>query len=357
MIDPYGIFNMPRCNWLNETKPAAATKVRIAKPYQVTDIAPKTIIMGNSRPEMGLSPNSRCWDESMKPVFNLAIPGLGFYAQTRYLQHALESSQVKQVYFAVDFMDFTVNAEHNHPLNWPPTHTADFENRLLIKFNGKQNSGHFMQALKDKSRSLFTLNSLTDSLKTVFTQGNLSLTTRTRYGANFAQDYYRKIIKNEGQSVLFEQKNKEVLNSLSKNRQTLYRKGSHTSESLEALKRIKTVLAEKGIQATFFINPYHADYLNNIKKSGNIALFQEWKKAITEILSQQPAVTLYDFSKPSHYITEPPPQRGDLKKELNWFWEPAHYKQELGDVMLGQMLDTSCTENPYFGEKLSPKPH
>jgi len=28
--------------------------------------------------------------------------------------------------------------------------------------------------------------------------------------------------------------------------------------------------------------------------------------------------------------------------ELKWFWEPAHYKKSLGDIMLYQMLNTAC---------------
>jgi hypothetical protein len=352
LIDPYGIFNMPRYSWLNKTKPAAATKVRIAKPYQVTSMAPKTIIMGNSRPEMGLSPNSSCWNSSMKPIFNLAIPGLGFYAQTRLLQHALENSEVKSVYFAIDFFDFIVNADARKPMAWPP-HASSFENRLLVNLEGKENIQHLSQSIKDKLLSLFTLNSLIDSIKTVITQGDQSLTTRTQNGFNPAQAYYQKIIKNEGQWVLFEQKNKELLNTLTKNRYSIYREGSSTSESLEALKMIKALLIKRKIEAKFFINPYHADYLHSINISGNNELFQQWKKEIARILSEQPALPLYDFSEPSAYIVEQPPQKGDRQSVLTWFWEPAHYKQELGDIMLSQMLETPCTPNPQFGKPLT----
>jgi hypothetical protein len=351
LIDPYGIFNMPRYSWLNETKATAATKVRIAKPYQVTDMTPKTIIMGNSRPEMGLSPNSSCWDNSMKPIFNLAIPGLGFYAQTRLLQHALENPEIRRVYFGIDFFDFIVNADAKKPMSWPP-HASSFENRLLVNLDGEENNQHLSQSVKDKLLSLFTLNSLIDSIKTIITQGDQSLTTRTRNGFNPAQAYYQKIIKNEGQWVLFEQKNKEVFRTLTKNRYSIYREKSGTSESFEALKMIKAILVKREIDAYFFINPYHTDYLESIKKSGNTELFQQWKREITKILGKQPALPLYDFSESSSYILEQPPQKSNRKNELAWFWEPAHYKQELGDIMLSQMLKTNCTPHPQFGKPL-----
>lgn len=300
---------------------------------------------------MGLSPDSACWADSMKPVFNLAIPGLGFYAQTRLLQHALENSGIKNVYFGIDFFDFIVNADAKKSMRWPP-HAGVFESRLLVNLDGEENNRHFSQSTKDRLLSLFTLNSFIDSVKTLITQGDTSLTTRTQNGFNPAQAYYRKIIKNEGQWVLFEQKNKEVLNTLTKNRYSIYREGSDTSENLEALKMIKALLIKRKINALFFINPYHADYLDSIKKSGNTHLFQQWKKEIARILNKQPTLPLYDFSVPSPYITEQPPQKSDRQSELTWFWEPAHYKLELGDIMLSQMLKATCTSHPHFGKRL-----
>ena len=69
LVDPYGMFDTDRVNGLNVSKPAANTHVRLAKPYQVTGFAPRAIIGGNSRPEMGLNPENVCWPEDIRPVF------------------------------------------------------------------------------------------------------------------------------------------------------------------------------------------------------------------------------------------------------------------------------------------------
>ena len=53
-------------------------------------------------------------------------------------------------------------------------------------------------------------------------------------------------------------------------------------------------------------------------------------------------VELWDFSTINPLSTEHPPAPGDKRTIMQWFWEPAHYREEYGDLMLSQMLQRSC---------------
>jgi hypothetical protein len=37
---------------------------------------------------------------------------------------------------------------------------------------------------------------------------------------------------------------------------------------------------------------------------------------------------------------------------LQWFWEPAHYRQELGDLMVDAMLSDTCATEIAFGRRV-----
>ena len=65
----------------NQKKTQAVDESRLAKPYMVERVQPTTLLLGSSRVEVGFDPNSAGWPASMRPVFNLGMPGSGPYEQ------------------------------------------------------------------------------------------------------------------------------------------------------------------------------------------------------------------------------------------------------------------------------------
>jgi hypothetical protein len=65
-------------------------------------------------------------------------------------------------------------------------------------------------------------------------------------------------------------------------------------------------------------------------------------------------VTLWDFTDFDRYSSEDIdllPARG---KGLQWFWEPAHYRKELGDIMLANIFRSNCAgDAPRYGTVLT----
>lgn len=67
-IDPYGIFGTRIVHGLNALKPFAGDRGRTVKLYQVIRVRPRGLIVGNSRPELGLDPANGCWPKSTHPI-------------------------------------------------------------------------------------------------------------------------------------------------------------------------------------------------------------------------------------------------------------------------------------------------
>ena len=354
LVDPYGLFGTRRISGFNELKPAASDRVRVIKPYMAARAKPKVVIGGNSRPEIGLNPQSACWGEADRPVFNMGIPGANVFMQTRYAQHAVESGEAKRVLFGVDFLDFLVDSSK-------ATVEIDWE-RLGKGFDGRLNPGSknalgtniSYQKAEDIFSGVFSLVALGDSVMTIASQRDKDASTRREDGFNPGLDY-RPIIHNEGQSVLFRQKNLEVRKRLQqKNLGVLDIHGQRTMP-LEALRRFLGWAKGRGLDVVLFINPYHSDYLVQIEMAGKWSAFEEWKRQLT-IAAEDYAVPLWDFNTFDQYSTESPPSPGDKRAELRWFWEPAHYRHELGDLMLSSMLNQQCgsSDTPRkFGVKIA----
>lgn len=344
LIDPYGLFGTPRTQGFNAIKPAAAERVRVAKPYMATAARPATVIAGNSRPELGLNPQSPCWPDDYKPVFNTGIPGASFYMQTQYAKHALMAGGGKHVLLAVDFLDFLEDEDAPaHAPNWPAL-ARSYAGRLHIRSEDVPAWQLIQLQARDKLGALFSLTTLTDSLETVIQQQVPLTSDRRADGFNPGRDY-QAIIRSEGQHVLFAQKNAELRTRLSKPTLGLLPRGQQSSESFDALRNFLDWARQHELSVTLFINPYHADYHRIIAESGLGDTYAQWVSKIEEIATTS-GVPLTNFNTQGLDLDEEPPGPEIRNKHIRWFWEPAHYTAELGEVMLARLLDNnSCLPN------------
>jgi hypothetical protein len=88
-VDPYRMFATPTVRGLTELKPRAAEQMGIAKTYQLERIAPKTLLLGNSRTEIGLDPMSPQFPAKQRAVFNASYPGRGACTALLMLRDAM----------------------------------------------------------------------------------------------------------------------------------------------------------------------------------------------------------------------------------------------------------------------------
>lgn len=354
LADPYGLFGTHRKSGFNELKPAAPERVRVTKPYMASRAKPRVVIGGNSRPEMGLDPQSTCWEATDQPVFNTGIPGAGMYMQTRYLEHAVEAGGARRVLLGVDFLDFLVDVSTpTGEIDWARRGAA-FEGRLVQPGQTGSASRISLQTMEDKLGGLFSLVALGDSIRTVMSQRDGHSSTRREDGFNPGLDYW-PIIRNEGQAVLFTQKNQELWRILRRSNLGVLEANGQRTVPLEALRRFLDWADARNVEVVLFINPYHSEYLIQIELAGRWSQFETWKRQLA-IQAREYAVPLWDFNTIDAYSTESAPARHDKSIALQWFWEPAHYRKELGDLMLASMLDRPCGNGAVpgsFGAKIT----
>jgi hypothetical protein len=352
LTDPYGLFGTPRIVGFNYLEPASSERTRVVKPYLGGRMDAVTVIGGNSRPEIGLDPESACWSATRQPVFNAGIPGASFRLQTLYAMHAAGQRTVQMLH-AIDFLDFVRRTDAaSAPPPQAALRSAD-ERRLVVPGLQPDDIDHWSQVAKDHLTSLFSLTALADSAYTVASQRNPNASTRTPAGFNPGNDYL-DIIRHEGQHVLFVQKAGEMRKRLSHGFALDPNDGTPAS-GFTAMKHLIAWSRQQGIELTLFINPYHAEYLAMLNDARLWPLFDEWKRTISVIAAQE-GVVVWDFNTVDAYSSEVTPAPGNRRDVLQWFWEPAHYRRELGELMLARMLKESCapTAGAPFGVKLEP---
>ena len=343
-VDPYDLFGAPRVKGFNALKPTAGKHIRLSKPFMVSRFSPRTVIGGNSRPELGLDPLNACWKQADQPVFNMGIPGADIFMQARMLQHAMAVGPKgdKQIFWGLDFMDFLDRRpEQNDWASWPRS-AHEYEKSLAVTASGQVNEKLPWNRFKKYATTLFSIDALNDSAYTLLSQGNANASTRRRDGFNPARDYIDAVAL-EGQNVLFRQKNRELAKIFARNDLSLFGNGRQWSHEFETVSRTLEYLKKSDTKVTLFINPYHANYLALIALSGRWPEFEQWKYQLQRLANEH-GVDLWDFAVFNDYTQESLPVERNSKRTLYWFWEPAHYKAKYGDLMLRQLLGASCPE-------------
>lgn len=341
IIDPYLMFYSERIPNFNDKKPTSVNRTQLFKPYNVTKVAPQTIVVGNSRPEMGVDPLSTCWQSKHGKVYSLTFPGLSAYEQIRALFHGVASGQVDYVLLGLDFADVLYKRNRLLESEVWPSKSSEFLERLLVDEYFKKNKAFIKAKLVDTFMVMFSLDALFDSIYTLASQSE-NAPNRTQLGFNPARDYI-DIVHHEGEWVLFAQKLVELESRFSKTGMGIFDTAEHWSIELEGLKRTIGLAKQQGFQLKIFINPYHYKYLESIRNAGYWDEFEDFKRSLVKLITEfgDEQVELWDFSLYSQYTVSQVPKKGDVGL-MQWFWEPAHYKAELGNVMLAEMFEKDC---------------
>jgi len=350
MVDPYGISGAPRVAGLNEYKTEINDRVRLLKKYQALESSLDTLIIGNSRAELGLNPRHQCFDKSGLKAYNMGVPGAGVRRQLQYALNIIYQQPVRRVLISVDFPDF-ISARPQ-----PAGDTARLRDERSGEFSylasGRPNPDYRMIALMDYYKALFSLDALTSSVKTVMLQSP-GAPDRDAAAFNPARDMAHAV-QREGARALFDQKMHSLRNSYSRELLLTY-PGESSNSQLEDLAEFLDIAAARNIRVDVFLNPFHQMFWDLLEDSGLMPLYRHWRQMLLALLSQrsgQLELSVWDFSHVAPYTLEPVPEPGVRTGPLDWFWEPAHYRRELGDLMLDTMLGDSCGREAATGTRL-----
>lgn len=346
-VDPYDVFGTPRIAGLNRVKSQTLLQTRLAKVYQIARVHPKTVLIGTSRVDMGLDPQSQVWPASMQPVYDMGLPGMNLSGSYLALRNAVAAGGVRSVLVMLDFEYFFFPDP-------PPDSGAlgEYARRLAVTSTGAPNPLRFRQRLQDMFFSTLTRGAVQDSVATVLAQYQSDPPDLAPDGAT-NEAGFRNAIKSDGAQALFMQKEVEYA-ALATRAASALSKWNGPMPNLDYVRRIIALCHARGIALTLAIPPYHADLLDIFANAGLWNRFEQWKSELVDVVAQggDPSVKLWDFSGYDSYTTEDVPAAGNRGDSLRWFWEPAHFKKALGDVMLRRMLDGTPAD---FGVELTPQ--
>lgn len=354
-IDPYLLYGTERFVNLNDIKPSATSHSRQSKLHLAHEADINGLIIGNSRPEMGLDPDHSYFTDNNIRMFNLGSPGSGLNEQYGHALDISRAKEIKKIIIGVDFSDYLIPLEHtDNPYKWPPE-KSNAELRRKLNWDGTDNSNYLSQYIKDIYIPLIALGTFQDSVLTLFGQNN-AFSNLQNNGFNPANDM-DNATRTEGVKTIFQQKIPTLVDIFTSPKK-IYTDGYEWSPAFTKLVFLLDYLDTNKIETKIFINPYHIQYIESIERSGLGGEFTKWKKSLMKAISnsnQNGTIELWNFSDPSIYTTEPILKSG--REPLKWFWEPAHYNRILGDILISRMYEDDSNNNgklTNFGYKMTP---
>ena len=338
VIDPYGLFNWVRVEGVNAKKAYAYTHKHLAKQTRALRLAPRTVLLGNSRVDIGFDPKSEAWPDTMRPVANLAIPGDDMERLAETYEFAQRELAPTTIFIGLDFFDFLFAVP------------ARPETRLPLQ---SSDAGRVLPKLPE---AVFSTTALLDSFKTIVAQYQPASPAMTDAGFNPMRDY-RAIVRREGQWPMVNSKNRQHAQYLVQRSRSVTLPDGEPTGALVSLRDILTQAAAYDQHVVLFTYPLHGHFYALLDVSERWPLFEEWKRAIVaqwqavQTLHPEWSSAFWDFALLTPITTEPAPLPGNRDRRMQWYWEPGHFKAELGSVLIGQLTETAGSG---FGERFIP---
>ena len=327
-VDPFDVFGVRRIDGFNATKPQASDHTFLAKSHQLARQRPATIVLGSSRPDIAIDPYSKIWPAEFMPVFNFGIPGNELFGIGRNLEQAAATGRVK---FALIFLEAEAILSAN-PSNLPWTPPTPFENA------------------RDALKSTLTMSALGASLATVLTQRQPDNPDLNERGAT-SEAGFRGEVRIDGYGELFTQKNDWYLTQARQAaRRWVGQEEQLFGPESPSFLRVREMLGlcrSRNIKPILILAPSHADRLETFAALGLWPAIETIKRGLASLGDE---AEVWDFMGYDPQTTEAVPRRGDFAGQVQWFWEPAHFKRALGDLILRRIFG----EPDDFGVQLTP---
>lgn len=352
LVDPFLVLGTKRVPGFNFSKVEIDNHASSSKAYHPLFGDWDTLLIGNSRIEMGLDPNHSCFQKSGAKVYNLGLPGMSVRGQLEYALNIIYQQPIERVLLSLDFVDFLVRTGQAPPaedIEWDTSSSP----QLRYAFDGSLNPDYSWKKVANHYRALFSLDALVSSAKTVALQAaSHANADRDDHGFNPARNFEHGVSV-EGPHAFFSQKMAKLASKYQQGWSLTYNDGS-LSRDFTFLTEFLEISSRRGVDVILFTNPFHELFWDMLRENRLYELHQEWLVLIQDKIAATAIadISMWDFSGNSEYIHETVPARGVKSKPLKWFWEPAHYRKQLGDLMLDTMLASECNTESRFGEKL-----
>jgi hypothetical protein len=325
-IDPYSIVNLVRIEGINKNKPYIDNNSRLTKAAQIIDKKPEVVILGSSRVEFGINPDSKYFNDAA--VYNAGLANASIYEMYRYLEHSIAQRNLKKAVIGLDFFAFFIRK-----------HSDGFDESVL---------GY--SSILPYMRYFFSLDMFNDSKDTIKKQNKLVMHNSKGFLSNLDE----KIAQTKKNGY----RNEFLVNEVSYIRETYSKFEENRNKNFyRYFEDLLLVSYENSVELTLFISPVHARQLEALDIAVGYEEFQDWKKRLVDInlkvarnLDVKP-YNIWDFSGYNSVTTEEFPANNGA---MTWYWESSHYTSKTGDLILKKAKNNECDGVPSdFGVLIS----
>lgn len=330
VVDPYLIhqWDTPEVMRLRPTRERLSAW---GKTYALTRYSPSVLYLGNSRTELGMPTRLPLF--AGMDVFNGALSGASLGDTVAMAQHAFAVSRPGTVVWGLDAPSFSMEVGN-----------TDFDRALVAH-------GRFYRwrrALLELKRDLtvdMTLDSLSLLMGTFGAVCHSSLAFRGQRDEACMRS--SPIGGWAGTRTAVVPRTREFL-----------RGAGPTRAASDALGQAIDAMCAAGARVRLYINPTHAMMEDALYWAGKGQAMERWQSGLAAMAERQRGrgcdVRVYDFSGFNSVTTEAIPQATRREQMAN-YWEPSHYRVNVGRMVLGRMFADAATAIPAdFGTELTP---
>ena len=327
-VDPYLVFGTKRIAGFNAKKPAVETHADLAKRYAFARARPRGLLIGDSKADIGLDPDSPAWPADARPVFNHGVPGTSLEGMLGYLRQDLGAAPVRHVLVMLDLQGLLAA-----PLPVAGQPSAD----PGVPFVGPHTN--------DLVLSTLSVDALRASVTTLAAQSSGDGVDMSGLGST-GEGGFRAEAAADGERALFAQKDQDLTERFSRLATYLAAHPDAGAHRLDLVAEMIGLCRAHGAALDLVIGPVHADYLDIIGRAGLWPRYEAAKARLAILVdSAGDAVRLWDFEGYDGYSGEAVPASGGTR----WFWEPTHFKKVLGE----QILAAIYQNNTGYGVRLT----
>ena len=113
------------------------------------------------------------------------------------------------------------------------------------------------------------------------------------------------------------------------------------AKNLDLFQQFGSFCLERDIKLTVLIAPSHISLLEHFENVGYWETWEDGKRHLVTLADElnqtypdAPGISVWDFNGLTPYTTEPIPTLEDTATRMTYFWDPGHFRKELGDLML-----------------------
>ena len=329
VIDPY-LTHQWDSPLVQRLRPPREKLSAWSKTYAVARYRPTVLYLGNSRTELGLPVQLPVF--AGETVFNAALSGASLADAVAMARHAMQVGRLSTVVWGLDAPSFSM-----------VTGTMDFDRALVA-----DGDAYFLRrGLLNLKRAL-TVDMTRDSFNLL--AGSFGAVCRSSlafYGQRDDRCIADHMAGWGGTAAAVAPRLREFM-----------RGEGPASEALSALDAALADLCRGGARVRLYLNPTHASMADALFWRGKWPALEGWMRALAAQATQRRSagcdLKLFDFSGFNAITTEPLPQASG-RKEMTYYWEPSHYRANVGRMVMQRMFGGSADLAPAgFGVELLP---